>query len=202
MVACSDGDGSWYLAQGVRRLAEGYVENDRLLHIAARELARLLPLVRWPSDFAIFDQGSMVIEETTHGLSPFSIHRNVIGRRRSLYRSALGKSALLAAEKGDREMMIDLAKSFENEALPDPRFVERLHADFVDRGYTWSIGGSEERISAIAVPVHGMERVIGAVNIIFFRSASTPEKIADLYLDHLKDCAARIETGAAALPSA
>jgi IclR family mhp operon transcriptional activator len=192
-VGRSPADDTWYLLRDVQQLSNGYIENDRVLHIAARELARILPEVQWPSDFAIFDRGAMVIEETTHRFSPFSVHRNMVGRRRSLFHSALGKAALVGAPEACRPTMVALARSLQGEELPDSRFIERLKEEFDRLGYTWSIGGSEEKISAIGVPVIGPARIIGAINVVFFRSASTPEKIAQAHLERLKACAARIE---------
>jgi IclR family transcriptional regulator, mhp operon transcriptional activator len=193
LVACSPADDSWYLLRGVQKLSDGYIENDRVLHAAARELGRMLPKVQWPSDFAIFDQGAMVIEETTHRFSPLSVHRNMVGRRRSLYNSALGRAALVGAPKTARSTMIELAEGLHAELLPNRRFIESLETDFDKRGYTWSVGGTEEKISAIAVPVIGTTRIIGAINIVFFRRAATPEKIADRFLDDLRQCANSIE---------
>lgn len=201
LVSCSPADDSWYLLRGVQTLSNGYVEKDRILHVAARELGQLLSKILWPSDFAVFDRGSMVIEETTHRFSPFSIHRGMVGRQRSLFRSALGKAALLAAPRARRRTMVELAARLQNEPLPQPRFIGRLEEDFRGRGYTWSMGESDDRISAIALPIRCSEAVMCAVNIIFFRSASTPEKIALAHLDDLKECAAAIEAktkGAAA----
>lgn len=189
----SPADDTWYLLRGVQRLSNGYIENDRVLHVAAKELGRLLPDVQWPSDFAIFNCGAMVIEETTHRFSPFSVHRNMIGRRRSLFNSALGKAALVGAPAEYRPRMVSLAKTLQGERLPTIDFIDQLRRDFDRRGYTWSVGGSEEGISAIGLPVIGPKRTIGAINIIFFRSAATPEKIAEAHLERLKACAASIE---------
>ena len=47
----------------------------------------LLDQVSWPSDFGVFELGSVLIRESSHPFSPFSVHR-------SLVRSALGKAIL------------------------------------------------------------------------------------------------------------
>ena len=70
MVIRSETDDSYILSSGVKRLSDGFTVNDRLLRVVAPELGKLLAKVQWPSDFATFSQGSMVIEETTHPFSP------------------------------------------------------------------------------------------------------------------------------------
>ncbi|GEO86941.1 hypothetical protein RNA01_38730 [Ciceribacter naphthalenivorans] len=48
-------------------------------------------------------------------------------------------------------------------------------------------------ISAIALPVRSRRRVVGAINIVFFRRALSPEEAARKYLDPLRDCVRRAE---------
>ena len=61
------------------------------------------------------------------------------------------------------------------------------------RGYAESDGGSEPNISAIAYPVCWRNRVLGAINIMFFRRAMTPMKAAERYLGYLHECVRDIE---------
>ncbi|MGE4481942.1 IclR family transcriptional regulator domain-containing protein [Acidocella sp.] len=187
LVARSPSEDKYYLLRDVRRLSDGFIETDEILHIAARELGRMLPDVLWPSDFATFDRGTMVIQETTHRFSRLSVHRGMVGRRRPLFSSAMGRAYLAGATAPERELTLDLAEA----ALrrPVPRRFEPLLEDFAQRGYAWSIAGSEPHISAIAVPVRGRGRILGAVNIVFFRRAATPEQIAAKHLNSLQACA-------------
>lgn len=48
------------------------------------------PSVQWPSDFATFDRGTMTIQESTHRFSRLSIHRAMVGRRRTMLEARLG----------------------------------------------------------------------------------------------------------------
>ena len=68
----------------------------------------LLDQVSWPSDFGVFELGSVLIRESSHPFSPFSVHRSMVGRRRSLVRSALGKAILAASPPALRREMLDL----------------------------------------------------------------------------------------------
>ena len=193
LVARDFEEESYYLLRDVKRLSDGFVETDSVIRVAATELAKLLPIVQWPSDFATFDRGFMVIRETTHSFSAVSTHRAMVGRRRALLNSAVGKAVLVGAAPEQREMMLQITEA--TLERPISRNFDDLMEDYARRGYAWSIGGSEANMSAIALPVQGANNVVGAVNIVFFRRTATPEQIADKCLSALKDCVTAIEAG-------
>ncbi|WP_284257655.1 helix-turn-helix domain-containing protein [Acidocella aquatica] len=193
LVGRSPAEDSFYLLRDTRRLSDGFIETDQVLWLAGVELGKMLLKVQWPSDYATFDRGTMLIQETTHRFSSLSVHRNMVGRRRTLFSSALGRAVLAGATDSEREMILQITES--SLGRPAPRNIDSLLEDFHQRGYTWSVGGSEGHISAIALPIKGKDRVVGAVNIVFFRRASTPEEIAEKHLDSLKSCVAAIEAG-------
>ena len=195
LVACSPAEDTFYLLRDVRRLSDGFVETDQVLWLAGIELGKMLLKVHWPSDYATFDRGTMLIQETTHRFSSLSVHRNMVGRRRALLSSALGRAVLAGASAPEREMILEISEA--SLGRPMPRNLDSLLEDFHQRGYAWSIGGSEGHISAIALPIRGRDRIVGAVNIVFFRRASTPEEIAHKHLESLKNCITAIEAGIA-----
>src|SRR6266404_5278305 len=80
------------LTPQVRSLSEGVSSRDLSSQAALPAMFSLLDQVSWPSDFGVFELGSVLIRESTHPFSPFSVHRSMVGRRRSLVRSALGRS--------------------------------------------------------------------------------------------------------------
>lgn len=195
LVEKSPSDDCYTLRAGVRQLSEGFTASDATARLVAPELGRLLPKVLWPSDFAAFERGWMVIRETTHRYSPFSVHRAMVGRMRPFLRSAVGRAVLAAAEPGERQTMVEIAlKAYAvapNEATPAA--IEALVSDVQARGYAASVGGSESHISAIALPVTGPLGVVGAINIVFFRSALTPELAAERYLPALTETVRAVE---------
>jgi IclR family mhp operon transcriptional activator len=193
LVARSPAEDSFFLLRDVQRLSAGYVESDQLLQLAARELGAMLPKVKWPSDFSGFRRGEMVIQETTHRFSAYSVHRAMVGKGRPLLTSAVGRAVLAVATPEEQDMMLDLAERLCGQ--PRPKNLAALMDDFLTRGYAWSVGAVEAHISAIALPVCRGDQILGAVNIVFFRRASTPEQIAAKHLSHLHACVAAIESG-------
>ena len=184
-VTKSPSDGRYVLTPAVRDLSEGLTETDRTARVVCEELFAMLGEVMWPSDFATFEEGWMVIRETTHRFSPYSVHRSMVGRRRTLLDTAMGRAVLAGADEARREEMLEIALRHgalvEDSAAIGDR-VGLLLSDFAARGYAWAVGGADRRISAIALPLRGPGHVIGSVNVLFFSSAMSVEQAAERFL--------------------
>lgn len=178
-------------------LADGLKNEDIVTQFAWPALFELSRDVLWPCDFAGLDSGRVLIRLTTHKISPFSIHRGMIGKERHLTRSALGQAILAAMSDDDLAASLDIIDRLGGQNAEDVRdreAISRLADSVRARGYASSAGQTESKISAIALPVRGPGKLVaGAVNIVFFRSAMTTEQAAARYLDKLKHCVNQIE---------
>lgn len=195
-VHCRPGDGRFFLTPSFRRIADSVKDEDWIVQVIGPYLGRLLAQVQWPSDFATFSSGRIVIRESTHRFSPMSINRAMVGKTRPLLRSALGIAILSEVSDASRKKMLHLARLVngqEDASLQDDHAIDASIETARWDGYAKSSGGTEPNISAIAYPVCSRNRVVGAINIMFFRSAMTPEKAAELYLNILKECVRDIE---------
>jgi IclR family mhp operon transcriptional activator len=195
LVRANPANEEYVLTERVRRLSEGFTERDRTTQIVTAHLGALFPKVLWPTDFATFDQGAMVIRETTHRFSPYSVHRAVIGEPRPLLTTALGRAALAGSSQEDRTAMIDIMRGLHPDA--DERQIMEQVADIVgdyaQRGYSWSPGIAGGRTCAIGLAVRTGLHMGAAVNLVFFRSTMSIEAAAERYLQPLKTCVAGIE---------
>lgn len=192
-VSRSENDNVYALTAAVRQLGDGFTDRDLIGQTVAPELGQLLTEVKWPSDFAVFEAGRMVIRESTHRFSHFSPFRAMIGRAHGLTGSALGRAALAAATPGERRHMLDLATTEAGEPPLAPGHAEALCAEVAARGYAQSVDGAEKGISAIALPVRGPTRALCALNIVFYTSAMRPQEAARRHLAALAATVARIE---------
>ena len=192
-----DGESALFsLTPKVRTLGEGASVRDLSSAAALPPMFALLEEVSWPSDFAVFELGFAMIHESTHSFSPLSIHRSMVGRRRPLLRSALGRAMLTAAPVALRREILEITASLvpEEAALArDRRFVSGIVARTTKDGYASSIDETEPGISAIALPIQGRGPVLGSLNIVFFSSAMTPEVAAKRYLGALSKAVKEIE---------
>jgi IclR family mhp operon transcriptional activator len=195
-VTFDETNGLFSLTPQVRSLSEGVSSRDLSSQAALPAMFGLLDQVSWPSDFGVFELGSVLIRESTHPFSPLSVHRSMVGRRRSLVRSALGRAILAASPPALRREMLETTASFVEEDAPlasDRRFIEEIVSQTRKDGYASSVGGSETGISAIALAIQGGGPVLGSLNLIFFSSSMTPEIAARRYLQSMKQAVREIE---------
>ena len=66
----------------------------------------------------------------------------------------------------------------------DRRFVENIVSKTKQDGYASSVDGSEQGISAIALPIQAGGPVHGSLNLIFFTSSMTPDVAAKIPDEH------------------
>jgi IclR family mhp operon transcriptional activator len=195
-VAFDETNALFGLTPRVRMLSEGVSSRDLSSQAALPPMMNLLEAVSWPSDFSVFELGSVMIRESTHSFSPFAVHRSMVGRRRSLVRSALGRAILTAAAPPLRRQMLEIAASHvpEDAAIArDRRLIDHLVAQTRKDGYASSVGETEQGISAIALPVVVRGPVLGSLNIVFFTSSMTPQLAARRYLRSLRQAVKEIE---------
>lgn len=195
-VTLDEASALFSLTARVRTLSEGVTSRDLSSQAALPPMFNLLDQVTWPSDFGVFELGAMLIRESTHPFSPFSVHRAMVGRRRSLVRSALGKALLFASSPSLRREMLDLTASLVDEdrdLAKSRRFIDGILSQTRKDGYASSIGGTEIGISAIALPVQGDGPILGSLNLIFFSSSMTPDIAARKYLPSMKQAVSEIE---------
>jgi IclR family mhp operon transcriptional activator len=201
-VIKSDSSDAFILTERVRTLSDGFTARDRTTQIVTGHLGTLFQKVLWPTDFATFESGAMVIRETTHRFSPYSVHRAMVGQPRPLLTSALGRAALAGATPQDRTTMLDILRGAEPWIDAAKRRLEkqvsRILTDYAKRGYAWSVGGTEYKISAIGVAVR-TGGAAAAINLVFFRSAMSVETAAERFLDAMRECAAGIEASVGAI---
>jgi IclR family mhp operon transcriptional activator len=189
-------DGSFALTSKINLIADGFTQTERICQVVAPHLHALTKEILWPSDFAILLRGEVKIVESTHRMSPMSIHRAMIGKERSLTRSALGQAILSALSDDELDITINVVTKLggaDSIGVRNRTILTKTAGEVRARGYAAVAGGADPKISAIALPVRAPESAIGAVNIIFFRSAMTLVQAADRYLANLRTCVERIE---------
>lgn len=190
-------DGAVALTVKIADIADGLRDDDVIAQIAAPFLRKLTQEALWPSDFASFVRGKVTIRFSTHKISPMSVHRGVIGKNRHLFRSAIGSAILSAMTPSELDTALDIVERLGDEEAKEARnrhAVDRLMQTIRETGYATSVGALESNISAIALPVFGPEgRGVGAINLIFFRSAMTTGEAAARYLGAMRTCVSGIE---------
>jgi len=189
-------EGKVGLTIAVRQLSEGFTDIDWISSKVAPELEQLVLDIDWATDFATYHHGTMIIRESTHRLSPYTPFRAMVGKERPLLLSALGRAVFAFSSERKRNKMLNQIIKFRQTDMhqaQDADYVAHLAETTLEQGYASSTGLVDSDTSAIALPVQRSGKVIGSINIIFFRRVFTPQQAADRYLGKLRATVERIE---------
>ncbi len=144
----------------------------------------------------------MIIRETTHRFSPYSVHRSMIGKSRPTLRTAMGRAVLAAASDKERDLMLRMiAQSNQPDAAEarEAGYIRALVQETQTQGYASAVGLVDSHIGAIATAIKSPIGVVGALNLVFFRKAMTPSEAAERYLPTMRECVEAIEAQIAKL---
>jgi len=191
------GDERFHLLLKVRRLSGGFRDEQVLSEVAAPRLRELTERIGWPCDLSTLEGLTMVIRDTTHGETPQSIDRNMVGRMLPLLGSATGLAYLAFAPPAERSLLLELlARSEESHDVIARRPVEanRLIAATQKRGYGARYGGSIwPHTGAIALPISHAGRVLGCISAIWMARFVRLEDGIARCLEPLRETRALIE---------
>jgi IclR family mhp operon transcriptional activator len=170
-VARHVGDERFHLLLNVRKLSGGFRDEQWLSEIAVPHLVALTERIGWPCDVSTLDGLAMVIRDTTHGRTPQSIDRNMVGRTLPLLGTATGLAYVAFAPAAERALLLELLAR--SEAAADapahrPAEVHRLIEATQKRGFGARHGGLLwPHTGAIALPVRHAGRVLGCISAIW-----------------------------------
>ncbi|MBJ6133943.1 DNA-binding transcriptional regulator [Ochrobactrum sp. Q0168] len=177
-------------------LGDGSARTSVLCQAAGPLFSEYMPKIVWPLDLSVYESAAMVIQETTHGRSPLSVDKGMVGYRMPVLRTSAGRAYLAFISDEERRLIIehilrlghpkDLA-FFESTAL------DGFFEDIRRKGYaTREAGEFRPNTSSIAVPVMLDGATIACVSIIWIRSALTIKEAIESYVSPMLEIAGRI----------
>jgi IclR family transcriptional regulator, mhp operon transcriptional activator len=180
------------LARQVRTLSDGFVDDEWISGIAKPLMAEFTRRLVWPLALMTFEEGRMVIRETTHPASSLSIDYGMVGRRLPMLRTAAGRVYLAFCPDNERRTILDLlAHSDAAEDRFDARRLRALLDSIRAQGYALQDREINPKASGISVPIRG-SRVLGCVSMIWIASALTMEEVHKRFATPLRALAGRI----------
>ena len=183
------------LARQVRTLSNGFVEDEWISDVAAPLMGEFTQQHVWPVALMTFEEGSMLIRETTHPASSLSIDYGMVGRRLPILRTAAGRVYLAFCPDNEQRAILDM---LDHSPAPEDQFDARRLAALLRRirhtGHALQDREINPRTSGISVPVKG-SRMLGSVSMIWIASALTLEEAEQRYHQPLRTLAARIAAG-------
>ncbi len=189
--------GGYGVTGRVLQLSSGFVLYDKVGEMCAPILSRLRDRVGWPSGFTMLDDDAMIVVETSRDAGPISFNRNP-GYRLPILQVSVGKVYLAYCSDAERERILSRLRDSPDRnvqaslARVDSMVKRVRKAGFAATEDSYSYREYRGTLWGIAVPVLDGARIYGALNIIFLRSALTPEQAQERYLAELRSSANEI----------
>ena len=195
-VTHTKADECWHLTAQIKALSAGFHDDLWVTRVAAPIIQELGRELLWPVDLVTFEHDAMIIRETTHFQSPFSIDRGMAGTYLPILGTAGGRAYLAFCPADERKAILDhLRRSKNADAAPahDSHYIEHLLADTKRLGYGSRYEGFNPHTASISLPVRQGERVLACVTVIWIASAMSFGEGVKRNLAPLQRAATRIE---------
>lgn len=177
-------------------LGDGYDASILVAQGAGPILLELGKRFVWPFDLSVYEGAAMVIQETTHALSPLSIDRGMIGRRLPMLRTSAGRAYLAFCGDQERSVILrHLVRLDEPEDRPflEPRTLDRMIAETRTRGHATRDGGEfNAKTASLAAPILRDDNVLGCISVIWIRTAMSVDEARAQFVDPLRAAAKAI----------
>jgi IclR family mhp operon transcriptional activator len=194
----SASDSVFRLTSAVRQLSKGFNDEDWIRNIGAPLLRRLGEKVLWPTDLATFENGAMVIRESTHRFSPFSVDVGMIGRKRHMLKSPLGRAYLAFCPEEERNSILAALRRSQDpdDALSrDEAFLAQMIASSIANGYSNCRELQHPKCASIAVPVMYEQAVVACINLVWVAATVDYDEVISRYLPDLRQAGLDMEAG-------
>jgi IclR family transcriptional regulator, mhp operon transcriptional activator len=183
------------LTSRVRALSDGFTEDDWIAEIAAPMMTELTQRVVWPVALMTFEEGRMLVRETTHQASTLSIDHGMIGRSLPMLRTAAGRCYLAICPPKERRAileMLSISKRSEDLGAREEKRLTALLDEIRVKGYAIQDREINPKTTGIAVPIRLKARVLGSLSLIWISSALTIKRAETELLPMLTSTATHI----------
>lgn len=161
-------DDRFYPRLKIRRLSNGFEDEQWITEVAGPALHALTQQIGWPCDVLTPDGLNLMIRDTTHQTAPLSIDRNMVGRRLPMLRSAAGLAYIAALPQHECAALLELLARSDDPIDTPPPSAARLVEATRRQGYgTRQGGGIWPHTGAVALAVRVRQRVVGCISTIW-----------------------------------
>jgi IclR family mhp operon transcriptional activator len=178
-VARSGSADRFCVARRVRTLSDGFVEDEWISAIAAPRMVEFTRAFVWPLALFTFEEGRMLVRETTHAASALSIDYGMVGRRLPMLRTAGGRAYLAFCPDNERRAILELLAHSEladDRLAREPQRLSSLFKTIRHKGYAVQDREINPKTAGMAVPIRVEGRVIGCMSLIWIASALTMDE--------------------------
>lgn len=193
--------GSYSLTFKVSQLGEAYQDIESIGDISRPFLRKLTEKVLWPCNIVTLDrEAQLIVRESTHALSPLSFRGGALGQEVPILQSAVGRAYLAFCPEVERNAILSVLRASNASNRKYLAVGNRSETSIFEEvrrlGYALNgarDGGRAARFGAIAVPIREGSKVLGCINIVYLRSATSVDQMLKKHLGELINAAREIE---------
>lgn len=180
-------------------LSTAYDRHRAVIDIVSDDLADFRQRIGWPSDVALFDHDAMLVVQSSRQNEPLHFKR-ASGFRAPVLATSLGLAYLANCPESEREeyltraaadpaMWNDLAR---NRPLLETKLEAIRAQGYATMEESYSRSFYESKFFSLGVAIMTPERIFGAINVIYLRSALTEKAAKEELLGPTRNVAARM----------
>lgn len=178
-------------------LGDGSALNTRLCTIAGPLLSEYAQKIVWPLDLSIYENAAMVIQETTHGRSPMSIDRGMVGYRLPILRTSAGRAYLGHCSEIEKQVVINHVSRLnapEDRPFLDEKSLTAMLIDVKKDGYaSRNAGEFRPKTSSIAWPIVVDGTAVGSISMIWISTAMSLKQAIGQHGDSLCELSQKLQ---------
>jgi IclR family mhp operon transcriptional activator len=183
-------DGKYYLSHLIRKLSDGFSDEEWVTDVASPILLDLCKEITWPCDLSTFKNDAMYLRDTARRFSPFSVDWITVGERFPMMISGAGRAYLTFCPEQERNEILELLRGSSDKfdlLVNKPGYVKKFTAETRRQGYGLRCREHiyDGRTDSVAVPIRIGTRVLGTIGIVGIASAITGQELADRHLTPL-----------------
>lgn len=177
-------------------LGDGSALGSSICQTAAPLLAQYAAQLVWPLDLTIHHNAAMVVQETTHGRSPLSIDRGMVGSCLPMLRTSAGRAYLTFCDQTQRDLILAHIRRLgekADEPFLEPLWLARMMYETRERRVALRDAGEfRPQTASLAAPIMASNGIVGCVSMIWIRSALNTQDAIESYATPLTELAGRI----------
>jgi len=188
MVSKDHFSNRWRPTRHVKSLSSGFREEDWVCQVAVPHMIELGRDVLWPLDLVTLRGCAMEVRESTHQISPYSVHHGMVGKQIPLIETASGRVLLANMSEPDRQALLTLLS--ETSGVKPPFVmkdggVDAIIAKVRKLGVGFRVADFTPETGSISAPIWYEDQVFACLTLIWSTSSLPLEKSLVLYRDKL-----------------
>lgn len=195
-IARGKSDDGWHLTPQIKSLSAGFHDDVWIARMAGPLVHELGREILWPVDLVTYENDAMIVRETTHAESPFSIDRGMAGSRLPILGTSGGRAYISFCPERERKIILGRLQRSDDpcDALArDRAFVGRLIEETRRAGFGSRVEGFNPHTASISMPVCVGGRVLACISVIWIARALSFADAVARNLPPLRKVAAQVE---------